>query len=105
MRSVISIKLLYNFIEITLRHGCSPVNLLYIFKTLFPKNICGGLLLRGLFKTLSEVYNEDFLKKKLFSHKKSIKDIWKVLDIPMHSSSVSNFSVLSRRVCPKPHLF
>ena len=70
MRSVISIKLLYNFIEITLRHGCSSVNLLYIFKTLFPKNICRGLLLRGLFRTLSEVYNEDFLQKKLFSHKK-----------------------------------
>ena len=29
-RSVISIKLLCNFIEITLRHGCRPVNLLYI---------------------------------------------------------------------------
>ena len=31
-RSVISIKLLCNFIEITLRHGCSPVNLLHIFR-------------------------------------------------------------------------
>ena len=29
----ISIKLKSNFIEITLRHGCSPVNLLHIFKT------------------------------------------------------------------------
>ena len=27
-RCVISIKLLWNFIEITIRHGCSPVNLL-----------------------------------------------------------------------------
>ena len=31
--SVISIKLLCNFIEITLRHGCSLVNLLHIFRT------------------------------------------------------------------------
>ena len=31
----ISIKLLCNFIEITLRHGCSPINLLHIFRTLF----------------------------------------------------------------------
>ena len=31
-QSVISIKLLSNFIEIKLRHGCSPVNLLQIFK-------------------------------------------------------------------------
>ena len=35
-----------NFIEITLRHGCSPVNLLHIFRTPFPKNTSGGLLLR-----------------------------------------------------------
>ena len=44
-RSVISIKLLCNFIEIALWHRCCPVNLLYIFRTLFPKNTSGGLLL------------------------------------------------------------
>ena len=27
-----------NFIEIILRHGCSPVNLLHIFRTPFPEN-------------------------------------------------------------------
>ena len=37
-RSVISIKLLCNFIEITFRHGFSPVNLLFIVRTPFPKN-------------------------------------------------------------------
>ena len=44
-RSVISIKLLCNFIEITLWHGCSPVNLLHIFKTPFLKNTSERLLL------------------------------------------------------------
>ena len=44
-RSVISIKLLCNFIEIKFRHECSPVNLLYIFRTPFPKNTPGWLLL------------------------------------------------------------
>ena len=44
-RSAISIKLLCNFIEITLRHGCSPVNLLHIFRTPFLKNTSGWLLL------------------------------------------------------------
>ena len=44
-RIVISINLLCNFIEITLRHGCSPVNLLHIFKTPFPKDTSEGLLL------------------------------------------------------------
>ena len=32
-RSAISINLLCNFIEIALRHGCSPVNLQHIFRT------------------------------------------------------------------------
>ena len=44
-RSVISIKLQSNFIEISFRHGCSPVNLLHIFRILFPKNTPGRLLL------------------------------------------------------------
>ena len=44
-RSVISINLICNFIEITLRHGCSPVNLLHIFRTHLTKNISGLLLL------------------------------------------------------------
>ena len=34
-----------NSIEITLRHGCSPVNLLHIFRTLFLRNTSGQLLL------------------------------------------------------------
>ena len=44
-RSVISIKLQSNFIEIALRHGCSPVNLLHIFRTHFSRNTFGWLLL------------------------------------------------------------
>ena len=41
-----SIKLICNFIEITLLHGFSPVNLLRIFRTPFLKNNSGGLLLK-----------------------------------------------------------
>ena len=37
-RSVISMKLQSNFIEITFRHGCCNVNLLLIFRTSFLKN-------------------------------------------------------------------
>ena len=44
-QSAISIKLQSNFTEIALLHGCSPVNLLHIFRTYFPKNTSGGLLL------------------------------------------------------------
>ena len=35
-----------NFIEITLRRGCSPVNLLFIFRAPLPRNIFGWLLLQ-----------------------------------------------------------
>ena len=38
-------KLLCNFIEITLQHGCSPGNLLHIFRTPFLKNTSAWLLL------------------------------------------------------------
>ena len=38
-------ELLCNFIEITLQHGCSHVNLLHIFSTTLPKITYGGLLL------------------------------------------------------------
>ena len=41
-----ALKLQSNFIEIALRHGCSPVNLLYIFRTPFPKNTSRWLLLK-----------------------------------------------------------
>ena len=44
-RSAISINLQSNIIEITLRHRCSPVNLLHVFRTLFSKNTSGRLLL------------------------------------------------------------
>ena len=37
-----SVKFQSNIIEITLRHRCSPVNLLHIFGTHFPKNTSWG---------------------------------------------------------------
>ena len=37
-----SIKLQSNFIEITLRLGCSPVNVLHIFRHLFQGTRLGG---------------------------------------------------------------
>ena len=44
--SAISITLQCNFIEIALWYGCSPVNLMHIFRTPFLKNTSGGLLLK-----------------------------------------------------------
>ena len=45
-RSVISIHLQSIFIEITLWHGCSPANLLHIFRIPFTKNTSERLLLK-----------------------------------------------------------
>ena len=42
-RSATSINLQCNFIEIALQHGCSPVNVLHIFKTPFLRNTSGRL--------------------------------------------------------------
>ena len=46
-------KLQSNFIEIRLRHGCSPINLLHIFRRTFPKNTSRWLLL--MLSTLSAI--------------------------------------------------
>ena len=54
-RRMISIKLQSNFIEITRRHGCSPVNLLHFFRTPFPMNTSEGLLLHILFVILGMI--------------------------------------------------
>ena len=51
-RSAILIKLQSNFIEISLQHGCSPLNLLHIFRTPLPKNTCGWLLLNVIISFL-----------------------------------------------------
>ena len=56
---VISIKLLYNFTEITLRHGCSPVNLYHIFRTTITKNTSGELVQEH--KPTNTFTSKDFL--------------------------------------------
>ena len=57
-RSAIPVKLQNNFIEVALRHGCSQVNLLHIFRTRSPKNTSGRLLLKKApSKMLDKVLN------------------------------------------------
>ena len=54
---MISLKLHSNFIEITLRHGCSPVNLVHTFRTTFPNNASG----RGFFWKYKKTHFESRL--------------------------------------------
>ena len=45
MQTCVSMNLLCNFIEITLRHGCSSVHLLHIVRTALYKDTSGRFLL------------------------------------------------------------
>ena len=51
-----------NFIEITLRHGCSPVNSLHIFRTPSTKNTSGRLLLNVELCNLSNMGRQTLIK-------------------------------------------
>ena len=62
-RSVVSIKMLCNSIEIALRHGCFPVNLLHIFRTSFYKNTYGGCFCIASHISLSWSSQENVWKK------------------------------------------
>ena len=73
-RSVISIKLLCNFIEITLRHGCSPVNLLHIFRAPFTKNTSGRLLLNLDLSSIRNSESNSIFKSKLLSFIRSVQN-------------------------------
>ena len=79
-RSAISINLQSNFIDITLWHGCSPLNLLHIFRTSFSKSTSGWMLLFVLSQryspkttnlylphTLNPVKYFTFCQRKLFT--------------------------------------
>ena len=91
---MISIKLLCNFIEITLPHGCSPVNSLYIFRKPFSGNTSGGLFLNG-----KSVYQ--------FIEMKELRYIIKVRPVSLKVLSWdSRFSIRSSRTYVKvrnPH--
>ena len=60
--SVISIKLLCRCIKIKLRHRCSPIDLLHIFRAPSPKNTSGGLPVieaAYILKSISTQYSSD----------------------------------------------
>ena len=63
-RSVTSMTLQNNFFEIKLRHRCSPVNLLHIFRTSFPTNTSRGLLLSIVhYYFINLIYTKYFFKQ------------------------------------------
>ena len=80
-RSVSSIKLLYNFIEITLWYWCSSVNLLHIFRTPFSKNTSGWLPLNfcnvSFYIISSDIYWEQLFNFWLLKYNmEKLDDLW-----------------------------
>ena len=71
-RSAISVKLQSNFIEIALWQVFSAVNLLYIFRKLFPKNTSGRLLL-ALF---SHYFTEPKIPQKIKNAKHLVETLY-----------------------------
>ena len=104
-----------NFIEIILRHGRSPVNLLLIFRTPFPKNTSEGLLLVVAasvfhFKYLTrisrfkmrELTSEEMLRKISIRSWRS----WMfVLDVLPHGSLQKFLSLSSQDIISKCYIF
>ena len=61
-------KLQSNFIEITFRHRCSPVNLLHIFRITFSKNTSGWLFLlfaSGTWKMLIPLSFKEIIRPRI----------------------------------------
>ena len=115
-RSEISIKLLCNFFEITLRHGYSPVNLLHILRIPFPVNTSWWwLLLRENLKRLGERlwWNlKQTVREEIsaFYNRNSVTSInifWKkaFLEIPTNYLSFGKFRKISRTSFVKEFLF
>ena len=57
-RRIPLVKVRFQYIS-TLRHGCSPLNFLHIFRTSFYKNTSGGMLLEN---ALAETFNYYYVK-------------------------------------------
>ena len=68
----------FNFIEIALRHGCSPVTLLHMFRTPFLKNISVRLLLYHYIYFLLEIIKYVF---QMFSKQDFRKDLFRCLNL------------------------
>ena len=63
--------------EIALRHGCSPVNLLHIFRTPFPRNTSGWLLLKDDIQ-LKKIHGVKF-KSGSYENESSCRDFIKAI--------------------------
>ena len=90
---VISIKLQSNLIEITLWHGCSPVNLLHIFRTAFTKNTSERLLLcYGIFFRLLGLSGDIVFNPR---PKPDPSQSFSICHWDLHSVSAHNYSKIS----------
>ena len=107
-RSATSIKLQSNCIEITLWHGCSPVNWLHLFRTPFPRNTSVCLLLRFTEEILYSILmwqNKETcsLKSKVFkSSNVIVTGWWGLIPANIYLFKVNNRNTRKRfEICSK----
>ena len=91
-----SIKLLWNFIEITLRHECSPLNLLYIIRTPFSNNT-SELLPLYLVNTSALLVENSYRQVATSNHSALffLKKVWLVINFS-YVSEIRKLPVRSR---------
>ena len=102
-RGAISIKLLCNFIEIALRHGCSPANLLHIFRTHFPDNTSGGLFLKrpDLIPNVTSYICSTYFMKNTINYSKLFTSISHFLLVSLSWQCCQSFLVFGFLECIK----
>ena len=96
-------KLLCNFIEIALRHGCSPANLLHIFRTHFPDNTSGGLFLKrpDLIPNVTSYICSTYFMKNTINYSKLFTSISHFLLVSLSWQCCQSFLVFGFLECIK----
>ena len=92
------VKLLCNFIEITLQHGCSPGNLLHVFRTPFPKNTSRMMLLFAIFTGLTLTKDLKFSIKDFFSKCDQIRRKLQIWSHLLKKSLIENFDFCAEKL-------
>ena len=94
-RSLISIELLCNFTKIALWHGCSPEDLLHIFRAPFPKNTSGRLLMTVLLCDISFLYYHAKISKRILNLDQILWERWNIIQ---PTNSMTSYHMITLQI-------